>query len=279
MTLPNRIKSELKAGRTVFGTWSNLSSPAAMNVIGQAGLDFVIIDLEHGPTSFETAEMQLYATEASGCTPIIRLGESSDPNILHALDIGVQCLLVSQIATPDEARRIVRASKYFPDGNRGLSPFTRNHGYSDANLGEKLRRANEEMFVGVLVEGEAGVANLEEIAHTPGLDLIYLGIFDISMAVGEPGDVRHPKVIKMVRECVRIIEDGGAAAGSVGPDREYLELLYGAGFRFLSYRVDSAVLREGFETARSWYLELRDGKGRSAENDISQSLGSVSEDR
>ena len=257
MTTPNRIKSELKAGRSVFGTWSNLSSPSALNVIGQAGLDFVIIDMEHGPTSFETADMQLYATESAGCTPIIRLGEGSDPTILHALDIGVQSLLVSQVATPEEAQRIVRASKYFPDGNRGLSPYTRNHGYSDANLAEKLRRANEEMFVGVLVEGEAGMGNLEKIAQTPGLDMIYLGIFDISMAVGVPGDVRHPKVIKMVRDCVRVIEGHGLAAGSVAPDREYLKLLYEAGFRFLSYRVDSAVLREGFATAHSWYQELQ----------------------
>jgi len=256
MTKPNRMKAELKAGRTVFGTWSNLSSPLALNVIGQSGLDFVIIDMEHAPTSFETAEMQLYTTEATGCTPIIRLGEGSDPTILHALDIGTQSLLVSQVSTPEEALRISRASKYYPDGNRGLSPYTRNHGYSDANLPEKLRRANEEMFVGVLVEGELGMNNLEKIAKTPGLDMIYLGIFDISMAVCEPGDVRHPKVIKMVRECVRIIESQGLSAGSVAPDREYLKLLYDAGFRFLSYRVDSAMLRDAFATAHGWYREL-----------------------
>jgi 4-hydroxy-2-oxoheptanedioate aldolase len=256
MTRANRLKSELKAGRTQFGTWSMLSSPSVINVIGNSGLDFVIIDLEHAPTSFETAEMQLYAAEAAGCTPIIRLGEGSDPTILHALDIGAQAVLVSQVATPEEALRISRASKYFPDGNRGLSPYTRNHGYSDVNLTEKLRKANEEMFVGVLVEGEAGIANLEKIARTPGLDMIYLGIFDISQAVGVPGDVRHPKVIKMVRDCVRVIEGQGLAAGSVAPDREYLKLLHEAGFRFLSYRVDSAVLREGFATARGWYDEL-----------------------
>jgi len=71
-----------------------------------------------------------------------------------------------------------------------------------------------------------------------------------------PGDVRHPKVLKMVRDCVKIIEAHGLAAGSVAPDREYLRLLNGAGFRFLSYRVDSAVLREGFVEARSWYEDM-----------------------
>ena len=256
MTTPNRIKSELKAGRTVFGTWSLLSSPAVINVIGQAGLDFVIIDLEHGPTSFETAEMQLYAAESAGCTPIIRLGEGSDPTILHALDLGAQSILVSQVATPEEAQRIVSAAKYHPEGNRGLSPYTRIHGYSETKMTKKLRYANEQTFVGVLVEGEAGMDNLEKIAQVPGLDMIYLGIFDMSQALGVPGDVRHPKVLKMVRESVRIIEAHGLSAGSVGPDREYLKLLYEAGFRFISYRVDCAVLLDGFTLARSWYEDF-----------------------
>ena len=256
MTTPNRIKSELKAGRTVFGTWSNLSSPSALNIIGQAGLDFAIIDMEHGPTSFETAEMQLYAAESAGCAPIIRLGEGSDQTILHALDIGAQSIMISQVATPDEARRIANAAKYSPEGNRGLSPFTRIHGYSEANLPDKLRYANEQTFVGLLVEGQAGMDNLEAIAQVPGLDMIYLGIYDISQSLGVSGDVRHPKVLKMVRDCVRIIEAHGLAAGSVAPDQEYLKLLHEAGFRFLSYRVDSAVLREGFIIARSWYEDL-----------------------
>lgn len=227
-----------------------------MNVIGQAGLDFAIIDMEHGPMSFETAEQQIYATESAGSTPIVRLGEGKEPDILHALEIGAQSLLVSHVSTADEARRIIRAALYHPEGDRGLSPFTRNHGYSDLNLAPKLRYANEQMFIGVLVEGEEGLNNLEEIVKVPGLDMIYLGVYDISMSVGAAGDIEHPKVVKTVRECVRTIEAHNLVAGSVARDRDYLQLLYEAGFRFLSYRVDCAVLRDGFETARHWYEEL-----------------------
>ena len=147
MTQENRLKAELKAGRKVFGTWSMLSSPAVINAIGHAGLDFIIIDMEHGPTTYETVENQLYAAESAGCTPIVRLGCGSEENILHALEIGAQTLLVSHVATPEDARRIVKSTKYHPEGNRGLSPFTRNHGYSDVNLGPKLLYANAQMFV------------------------------------------------------------------------------------------------------------------------------------
>ena len=94
--------------------------------------------------------------------------------------------MVSQVATPEEALRIARACKYHPDGNRGLAPYTRIHGYSDENIAEKLRAANDQTFASVLVEGQQGIDNLEKIAAVPGLDMIYLGIFDMSQAVGVP---------------------------------------------------------------------------------------------
>lgn len=252
----NKVKQTLKSGGRVFGTWSMLSSPAVLNVIGSTGLDFVIVDLEHGPTTFETAENQLYAAEAGGISPILRLAEDHAPHVLHALEIGAQSILVSQVATAAQAERIVRSCKYFPEGNRGLSPFTRNHGYSDHDLPAKLQHANDQMFVGVLVEGEEGIRNIPEIAKVPGLDMIYLGVYDLSQACGVPGDLMNPKVVHIMRDYVTLIEDCGLVAGSVARDREYMQLLLDAKFRFISYRVDCAILRDGLETALGWYAEL-----------------------
>lgn len=256
MSAANRVKRELAGGGRVFGTWSNLSSPTAANVAAHGGVDFVILDLEHGPTGLETVEHQVYAAEAGGATAIVRLGEVDAAAILRVLDLGAQSLLVSHVATPAEAAAVVSAARYAPDGDRGLSPFTRHHGYSDEGLPEKLRQANEETFVGVLVEGEEGLNNLAAIAATPGLDLVYLGVYDLSQVVGAPGDLRHPRVVEAVRDAVATVEAAGPAVGSVAPDREYLELLATAGVRFLSYRVDSAILRDGLRTARQWYEEL-----------------------
>src|SRR3990167_8452464 len=147
----NKLKDKLKKGESVFGSWSMLASPSVMNVMGTVGLDFIIVDMEHGPMSFEMAENQIYAAEAAGCTPIIRLGEVDELAILRSLEIGAQALLVSHVETAEKARQVVSAAKYFPEGKRGLSPFTRRHGYSDVNLPAKLRAANEALFIGVLV--------------------------------------------------------------------------------------------------------------------------------
>jgi 4-hydroxy-2-oxoheptanedioate aldolase len=231
-------------------------SATVVNVMGSAGLDFVVIDLEHGPMTFETVEQQIYAAEAAGCTPIVRLGEGHEPSILHALEIGAQAILVSHVSTAAEAEKIVSAARYYPEGDRGLSPFTRNHGYSTANLPDKLRKANEQMFVGVLVEGEEGIRNIPEIARVKGLDMIYLGVYDIAQSAGVAGDIKHPKVIATVKDAVEKIEQAGLIAGSVASDREYLQMLHQLGFRFLSYLVDCAILRDGYETVRGWYDQL-----------------------
>jgi 4-hydroxy-2-oxoheptanedioate aldolase len=107
-----------------------------------------------------------------------------------------------------------------------------------------------------LVEGETGINNIDEIAQVPGLDMIYLGVYDIAQSAGIAGDIAHPKVVKTVQESVARIERYGLAAGSVARDKDYLSLLSAAGFRFLSYLVDCAILRSGFETAKQWYEDL-----------------------
>ena len=140
-----------------------------------------------------------------------------------------------------------------------LPAFTRIHDYTDSEVPLKLRDANGQMFCGVLVEGREGLANLEAIAATPGVDMVYLGIYDISMVAGAPGQLDHPDVLEIVRDSVAKIEAQGAVAGSVARDRGYIQLLWDAGFRFISYRNDATLLRGALEQAVSWYRETRDG--------------------
>lgn len=256
MARPNKMKRALHNGERVFGTWSVLGSYTVVNTLAHSGLDFVVLCVEHGPMGWETLEQQIMAAEVDGLTPIVRMGDSRDSHLLHALEIGAQCVMVSHVSTAEQADGIVKACLYYPEGTRGLAPFTRGHGYSDDDLTEKLADANREMFVGVLVEGEEGLANLEAIAQVPNLDMIYLGIYDISQSLGIPGQVDHPDVIKVVKDCVKIITDNGKIAGSVAKDRPYIDLLHKAGFTFIAYRIDNAVMREGFIEARSWFDEL-----------------------
>ena len=256
MSKINSIKRALKAGKLVFGTWSNIPSPNVVNILSNSGVDFVIIDMEHGPASYETLEYQIYAADCENVTPIIRLSDSSEKNILHALEVGAQSILISHVTSAIEVEKIVQSTRYYPEGGRGISLFTRNHGYSDNNFKNKMKDINEQIFTGILIEGEEGVNNLENICSVINLDMVYLGIYDISQVLGVPGDVKNKKVVKLIKDMVKMIESQGLVAGSVAPDREYIKLLIDSGFRFISYRADSAVLLNGFSTAYSWFQEL-----------------------
>jgi 4-hydroxy-2-oxoheptanedioate aldolase len=145
---------------------------------------------------------------------------------------------------------------YHPDGDRGLAPFTRLHDYSGADLLAKLAEANEHQLAGILVEDRKGLDNLDTILEVNGLDLVYLGIYDLSQALGYAGQVEHPEVLSAAKSAVERINAAGLAPGAVARDEEHLRWLLETGFRYISYLVDTAILAEGFRTARSWYDEL-----------------------
>lgn len=249
----NRIKQQLEAGEVVFGTWLQTTSATVANVLAHAGMDFVTIDMEHGPASFSDAEGIVYAIEAGGSTPMIRLGDGSAPTVLKACDLGVQSILVAHVQTAAVAKGVVSAMRFAPDGERGMAPFTRLHDYSSADLAEKLRAANRWQLAGVLVEDTLGLTNLGRILEVDGLDLVYLGIFDLSQALGRPGQLDHPDVVKAVTDAVSDINAAGRVAGAVCRDREHLRWLLATGFRYISYLCDTAILSEAARAIVSDY--------------------------
>lgn len=251
MPRKNLLKAKLTAGQSTLGTWCEISSATVANVLANAGLDFVIIDMEHGAMSYETAENMCRAVEAEGSTPIIRVTETSDATILRALELGGQSILVPHVESVATAHAVVNACRYSPLGNRGMGPYTRNHNYSHQDLTASLARTNEETLVGILVEGKEGLAALPEIADVPGLDLIYLGVYDISSSVGHPGELRHPTVIAAVEKAAATLKAKGIASGSFAPDIEYAKLLARCGMQFIAYYNDVGVLRQHFHSVRS----------------------------
>ncbi|MEI6155243.1 MAG: aldolase/citrate lyase family protein, partial [Deltaproteobacteria bacterium] len=171
-TIKSTIKSRMMSGETVFGTWCMLPSSFVVDVIARTGVDFVVIDMEHGTMSYETAEEMVRAAQVNDCQPIVRVGNDQENTILHALETGCKAVMVPHVATVDGAERIAQAARYAPNGKRGLSPYTRCHGYTHEGLPESMARHTEETLVGILVEGQEGIANLPAIARVPDIDLI-----------------------------------------------------------------------------------------------------------
>ena len=239
----NVLKHKLAAGTSVIGTWSSLSSANVINVLGTTGLDFVIIDMEHGSMSFETVENMVRAAEATGISPIVRVWDDHEQTLLRALETGARSVMVPHVSSPENAERIAKCCKYFPQGNRGLSPYTRIHGFTHEGIAESLASENEETLVGILVEGRRGLDRLAEIVTVPGIDLIYLGLLDICQSVGLPGQVNHPAVIAEVTRCRELIQSHGIAAGSMATSAEYVRMLRTLDYHFIAYLNDAAAMK------------------------------------
>jgi len=248
MNKKNKLKRELYNGSSVVGTWSSLSSPNVVSVLGSTKLDFVVIDMEHGSMSLETVENMVRSAEAAEISPIVRTRDGDEQTILNALETGVRSIMVPHIDSVVKADRVAKCCKYYPEGNRGLSPYTRAHGFTHQNIDKSLQNENKETLVGILVEGRKGLSNLDKIASVPGIDIIYLGLFDICQSVGLPGQLNHPNVIDEIKRCYDIIQSHGKISGAMSTNIDYINMLANIGYRFIAYLNDAAAMRFHFDT-------------------------------
>lgn len=239
------LKKRLKNGEMVFGVWNSIPSSSLVNVIGKSGVDFVVIDCEHGPTSIETAENLVRALELCNTSSIIRVPSNESYLILHALDIGACGVQVPHVSTKEEAAIVVKYSKYGPLGERGFSPFTRagQYGLEAQNHAQK---SNNNTMVVVNVEGVEGVKNLKEIASVDGVDVVFIGPYDLSQSLGKPGQVDAADVIDSIKKSVDILKETGVACGSFARDMEYLDILIDCGVQYITYGVDSNLIMNAF---------------------------------
>lgn len=244
MRKPNQLKRMLKKGKSCIGTWSVVPSASTANIMGAAGFDFVIIDMEHGPASFETAEDMVRALESEGSSPLLRVPSADAQMILRALEIGAHGIVVPQIETPEQARIVVSAAKYTPIGNRGVSAFTRSCGYYAAGQPGRTDKENQETMIVLLVEGINGIKNLEAISDVGNIDIIYIGTYDLSQALGIIDQLDSPELIKAVEKCVKTIRAKGIAAGVLAQNEQDIERWLNIGVQFIPYLVDCGIFHQ-----------------------------------
>lgn len=247
MSTVNHLKQRLKKGDFLLGTWCILPSASSVNVLAASGLDFVVIDMEHGPISYETAEDMVRAADVGGCTPLIRVPRNDESDILRALDIGAHGVIVPHIETVADREKAIAGIKYFPEGKRGLSPFTRAGGYDPKDTATHAERENKKTMSVLIVEGKQGVANLEKIIDDKNVDVVYFGLCDLSQALGIPGQLNNPKLKNFVEKCVQKAKKQKIAVGAFTADLKILRWFKEIGIQFITYSLDSTELCRTFK--------------------------------
>ena len=229
----NPVKQALQERKAVVGCFVQYPSPVTVEICGHAGFDFVMIDCEHGPMGTESAYHMILAAERSGTVPLVRVPMNHPQVILRHLDVGAAGIMVPQINSADEARSVVEAAKYHPEGRRGIAA-TRAQSWSiNQPLSEFAGIANRDTLVMVQIENIKAVEVLPEIMEVPGVDVLYVGPNDLAQSMGHPGRPDHPDVQKVIDQICDVARDSHLALGTVANTAETINHELSRGFRMV----------------------------------------------
>lgn len=244
----NNLKEALKEGKNVFGPFMKFTDPASVEIMGFAGFDFVIIDTEHGPISIQNVQNMIRAAESVNITPVVRVSDNDEAIILRALDIGAQGIQIPQINSKSEAMRAVKSVKYSPQGERGVCRYVRTANYSSMDKFKYFKHANNETMIIAHIEGVEGINNLDEILSVPGIDVIFIGPYDLSQSLGIPGEVNNPLVTERMKEVVLKCKENKVSVGTFADDIKTAKFWVSLGVQYMAFSVDVGILYSNSST-------------------------------
>lgn len=251
------LRSRLRAGEPVIGTWLNTASPIVAELLAAAGFDFVTLDAEHSPVDVPQA-LPLFQAIRSGspeCSGLVRVAGSSYDEVKRFMDAGAAGVICPFVNTAEQAREVVRAVKYPPLGARGVG-FCRDNVYG-ADLGERVGSANDDALVCVQIEHVDAVARIDEILAVEGVDAAFVGPYDLSASMGVTAQFEHPDYLAAKATVLAACERHGIAPGVhvVQPDVDEVLQSIDKGYRLIAYSLDITMLnhmsRTGLEAIRA----------------------------
>ncbi|HYM96654.1 MAG TPA: aldolase/citrate lyase family protein [Candidatus Sulfotelmatobacter sp.] len=239
---PERLRQSLAARAVLHGTWVQTPSPEVVEILGWSGWDFVILDLEHGPYGAETLGHLIRAADASGTSPFVRVPLSAPHDVGRALDLGAAGIVWPGVTSAEAGAAAVRLTRFPPAGSRGSSPSTRQLHYSAIPFTTLTARDAQQPLAVLQVEARLATSDLGSILGIEGLDVVFIGAYDLSLSLGLPGQFDHAKVREAITEIVTRAGDRGVAVGIWVPDAEAARFWAGHGVRFVTVSNNELML-------------------------------------
>ena len=252
MLQTNWLLEKLNAGDSAcVGTWLTIPSMETTDIICAAGPDFVVIDCEHAPISLETAQRLAMVCQSNGVSPIIRVPEVAESEIVRALDTGAHGIQVPNVGSAETMHKVSRFMNYSPTGSRGFSPYVRSCGYSTHNSQNMVSEGPKNVLTIGQVEGGQGIQNISSILSDAVFDICFLGLFDLSTYIGRPGELSHPELRTLFSRLVDEIKAAGKVPGSIANNLEQQKYLIDSGIEYITHSADCHVLNDAFRTVFS----------------------------
>lgn len=250
---PNSFKRDLLAGKRLIGCWASLSSAISTEVLGLAGFDWLLLDGEHSPNDVISFIPQLMALKDSVSAPIVRPASNNVVEIKRLLDAGFYNFLVPFIETTEQASAAVAATRYPPQGVRGVSVSQRNNRYG--TLPDYFKGINEQICVMVQIESRLGVAEASNIAAVPGVDCVFVGPSDLAAAYGHLGNPGHPEVQGAIAEVFAAAQAAGKPLGILAPAESDARRYLAMGASFVGVGSDLGLFRNASQALCDRYRD------------------------
>jgi 2-keto-3-deoxy-L-rhamnonate aldolase RhmA len=252
----NDVKRTLRDGGVSLGTMVfEFPTTGIGRIAAEAGADFVIFDMEHTGWSIETVRALMATTRAADTIPMVRVPATEYNLISRPLDVGAMGIMVPMVESAAQAKKIVESAKYPPVGRRGAAFGVAHDDYTGGDIVTKITSANDEVLLIAQIETGAGVENVEAIAAVDGIDVLWIGHFDLTNFLGIPGQFTHPTYLASVKKIVAACEKHGKAAGFMAADVPTGKAMLEQGFRAIAYSGDlwlyQQALREGLSGLRA----------------------------
>lgn len=251
--MKNSLREKMLRGEKTIGSFFELGSGSVMECMALSGLDYVIIDTEHGAYDPLAALEYIRVARQYGATPLARVQEISRPAILKLLDAGAMGLIIPNVNTVEEAEQIVSWGKYMPLGSRGVAPSAGTDfwmtPYAQQGLEQYFEVSNRETLLIPQCETVGCLENIEKIASLPGIDGIFVGPFDLSASMGIPGQFERPEFQEALRHIQSVCRKAGKPTIIYAATEQKVREGFALGFDSVTYSMDALILAEAYKAA------------------------------
>ena len=249
------IRQRLRDGELLLGQLLlEFFTPGIGPMLDTCGLDFVIFDMEHGRCDISLLEVMIASCRGSGVAAMARVPDLNFAPLSRILDVGAQGVMVPRVETRQQTEEIVRQLKYAPQGRRGVALGIA-HDLYRAGGAEFFARANQESTVIIQLETSRAFENLDEIVSVPGVDVAWIGHYDLSVSMGLPAQFDHPRLIRAMNDLVRACRNYGVTPGFLPPNQESATHWIAEGFRMISLGSDISVFLDGVRKFRAHVID------------------------
>jgi len=240
--MKNYLREKIKTNDLIIGTWITIPSVELVDIFSSMGFDFLVYDNEHSSIDSNLAFNMSLVAKKNNVASIIRLSDNRPDLIQKFSDLGFDGIKVPSIKNFSDAEKFIKSALYRPHGNKGLSPFTPTANYNQVEIDKFINNYNKDIFLIAQIEGKDALEKLDEIVKIQRIDLFFIGMFDLSLSLGIPGDFKNQLFIKSFKKVVDLCKKNDFRIGSIANNHDEMKFLIDNGVNYITYSADCALI-------------------------------------